>query len=193
MSNPFSARAIRPGAAPFLFPAGQSVEQLVGRLRQAAWWGQIVGQHGSGKSALLAALAPEIERAGMRPVMVDLHDGERCLPGEFRQAIERCNDAVAAVDGYEQLGRWERFRLKRFCRRRGLGLLVTAHASVGLPELFRTEVSEALAWQIVELLQRGAAARVEPQDVAQRLARHDGNLREALFDLYDLYEQRTPE
>ena len=44
------------------------------------WWGEILGPHGAGKSALLATLIPAVERAGRRPVLVELHDGQRRLP-----------------------------------------------------------------------------------------------------------------
>jgi hypothetical protein len=192
-TNPFCARRIRPGAVPFLFPAGQDARQLVERLQHNAWWGQIIGHHGSGKSTLLAALVPEIERAGKPVLVIGLHDGARRMPGDFRLEVERAHAAIVAVDGYEQLSRWNRFRLKRFCHRCRLGLLVTAHAPVGLPDLFRTTVDAETAWNVVAQLQRDHAALVVPEDVAVRLADCDGDLRETLFDLYDLYAERGRE
>jgi hypothetical protein len=80
--------------------------------------------------------------------------------------------------------------LRRSCRRRGLGLLVTSHRGVGLPDLHATAVDAELAWRVVEQLQNGYSSPVAPADVAQRLSQHGGNLREALFDLYDLYARR---
>lgn len=191
--NPFGSRHIRPGGTAYLFASGQSAARLVDRLRQHAWWGQIVGPHGSGKSALLAALMPAIRRAGRRPLLVELHDGQRRLPLDLRRTADLDCPSVLIVDGYEQLSLWQRFRLKRFCRRRGLGLLLTAHAGVGLPELFRTAVTPELARQIVEQLQRGHPEYVSADDVSQRLAKHGGNFREMLFELYDLYQQRRRE
>ena len=95
-----------------------------------------------------------------------------------------------AVDGYEQLGLWHRFRLAWLCRRLRLGLVVTSHRPLGLPELCRTVVDPPLAWQIVQQLQSGYRPLITIADVAGRLARHAGDLRETLFDLYDLYEER---
>ena len=164
--------------------------QLVDRLRQNAWWGQIVGPDGSGKSALLAALVPAIKHAGRRTLVIELHDGQRRLPLDFRRAAESGRSTVLIVDGYEQLGLLSRFRVKRFCRRAGLGLLVTAHAPVGLPDLFHSAVSLQLAQQIVEQLQREHPSHITPEDVAERFSLHGGNLRELLFELYDLYERR---
>ncbi len=203
--NPFSATRVRPGAVPFQFAAGQTAAALADRLRQHAWRGQIIGPHGSGKSALLATLLPAIERAGFsggqglsggqgrRTRLIELHDGQRRLPIDLGKSPELDSSMVLIVDGYEQLGRFSRFRLKRFCRRRGPGLLVTAHAPVGLPDLFHTAVDLPLAQRIVERLGRGLPRRVTAEDVAERFSRHGGNLRELLFDLYDLYEQRRRE
>jgi len=188
--NPFCTRRGRPGAIPFCFAADESAAALVERLRGSAWWGEIVGPHGSGKSALLATLIPLLKQAGRRPLLVELHDGQRRVPRGFWHTAQEEAADVVVVDGYEQLGRLSRFLLKRCCRRHGLGLLVTAHASVGLPELFRTSVSLPLAAAIVAELQRWHPALLAPADVAEQLARHGEDLRETLFALYDLYERR---
>ena len=190
--NPFCTRWVRPGAIPFLFPSGENAEKLVDRLRQAGWWGEITGPHGSGKSALLAALTPAIERAGQRTVLVVLHDAERRLPVDLRNDPRLRPPVLLMVDGYEQLRRWRRLALKRFCRRRGIGLLVTAHDSVGLPPLYRTVVTLDVAAQIVAQLLGDREPPFAPEEVSERLSRRGGNLRETLFDLYDLFEQRRP-
>ncbi len=190
--NPFSTNRVRPGALPFLFPAGQNAETLVGRLQQAGWWGEIIGRHGSGKSTLLAPLTAAIERAGQRTVLVTLHDGQRRLPLDLRRDGRLRPPLVLIVDGYEQLGRWRRLLLKRFCRRQGIGLLVTAHASMGLPPLCETTVTLDLAEQIVRQLLGNQSSPFTAAEVSQALSRRGGDLRETLFDLYDLYEQRRP-
>ena len=73
-----------------------------------------------------------------------------------------------------------------------MGLLVTAHFSVGLPPIYETAPSAQLMERIVERLLEGDWSRIRREEVAQRLAAHHGNVREALFDLYDLYERRRP-
>ena len=188
--NPFCTRACPPGAVPYLFPPEQSAETLVAQLQQDGWWGQIVGPHGSGKSALLAALMPAIQRAGRQPLLVELHDGQRRLPIDLSHDPRLEPPAVVIVDGYEQLSRWSRFRLKRCCRRRGLGLLATAHRSVGLPQLFHTAADLDLAERIVRQLLGDKTPCINAAELRTRYARHGGNLREMLFELYDLYEQR---
>jgi len=190
--NPFCTRRVRPGAMPFLFPPGDSAESLVERLRQHGWWGEILGPHGSGKSALLASLLPAIERAGMRTVLIELHDAERRLPLALSGDPRVVPPVVLVVDGYEQLSRWNRLGLKRFCRRRRLGLLVTAHESVGFPELYRTTATLGQAQRIVAVLLGSRQPPFTSEELAACFARRRGDLRETLFELYDLYEQRQP-
>ncbi len=190
--NPFCTRRVRPGAIPFIFPPGQNAETLVERLRQAGWRGEIVGPHGSGKSTLLAALTAAIKRAGRRTVLIALHDGQRRLPLDLQGDPRLDPSTVLIVDGYEQLGCWSRLMLKRFCRRRGVGLLATAHDSVGLSTLCRTVATPELAQRIVGELMGGREPPFTPEEVSDCLSLHGGDLREMLFNLYDLYEKRRP-
>jgi hypothetical protein len=190
--NPFSTRRTRPGAMPFIFSCGQDAETLVERLGQNGWRGEVLGPHGSGKSALLATLIPALERAGRHAVLVELHDGQRRLPPDAIRAAPPAASTLLIVDGYEQLNCWSRWRLGRLCRRRGWGLLVTAHASVGLPELCRIAATPELAEKIVGQLLAGRERPFAVEELAEFLRRRQGNLREVLFDLYDLYERRRP-
>ncbi len=190
VSNPFSTCHIRPGAMPFLYRAGEDAETLLARLRSNRWQGEIIGPHGTGKSALLAELVPAIQRAGQRPLWITLHDGQRRLPPEAKRELRLRPPTLLAIDGYEQLGRWSRFRLRRHCRRRKLGLLNTAHNTPGLPELHRAAADAELFSRIVRQLLAGQPCPWNSFDLAEQFARHGGNLREALFELYDLYERQ---
>ena len=207
--NPFCTSCVRPGAIPFLFPVGLDAATLVRRLQRNGWWGEIVGGHGAGKSALLATLIPEIELAGRSATLVELHDGQRRLPldinGDGRPgkgdspifAATKIGTVpsrlrppmVLIVNGYEQLSRWRRFLLKRHCRRRGFGLLVTAHTSVGLPELYQAAPTPELAERVVGHLMAGRSPAFTASEPSACFARCNGDMRETLFELYDLYEQ----
>jgi hypothetical protein len=190
VENPFCARRIKPGEIPFFFEPDLSAQSLVELLSRHQWRGQIVGPHGSGKTALLACLLPLMERAGRRPLLIALHDGQRSLPRGIFRDLPPDPATLVIVDGYEQLAQWNRFALKRRCRRGQFGLLVTAHAPVGFPDLYRTSATLALAQRIVEHLQQGHAPLVTPADVAEQYSRYSGNVRETLFALYDLYQSR---
>ena len=190
VANPFSSRFVRPGAVPFLFPQGEDVQSLVERLRTNRWRGQIVGPHGSGKSSLLACIVPALERLGRCVLRVELHDNERRLPFDLGRSAEIGHDTIVLVDGYEQLSLGSRLSLKWFCRRKRIGLVVTTHASVGLPTLLRTSTDLGLAERIVAQLLSEHSVRVTREEIEASYRRRDGNLRELFFDLYDLYESR---
>jgi hypothetical protein len=71
-------------------------------------------------------------------------------------------------------------------------LLVTAHDDLGLPPLWRTETSAELTQRVVaRLLDDGDAGWLRAEQLARLFAAHQGNVREVLFALYDLYEQRN--
>ena len=180
--NPFSTRFVRPGSIDYIFGKNETAAKVVARLKAGHWRGEITGPHGSGKSALLAALIPEICRAGKEPLLAEVHDGQRRLP---LGPLQLETNHVLIVDGYEQLGLWARVRLKGL-RRRGIGLLVTSHRPVGFPVLYNTRPSLEVAEKIVERL----APDVSNKDVKSLFDHRGGNIREMLFDLYDTFEQK---
>ncbi|HEY2839653.1 MAG TPA: hypothetical protein VGJ26_10910 [Pirellulales bacterium] len=190
-SNPFSTRFIQPGAIPYFFPPGVDAAQLVLRLEQGGGWGEIIGPHGSGKSTLLAELFPRLSERGKRPLLFTLHNGERSLARHRAELAYADAKSLIVVDGYEQLWPWNRALLRRFCRRRGAGLIVTAHAPMGLPRLYSCAVDRQTAAAVLERL-LPIRSSIGQADLERALATHGQNLREALFELYDLYELRQP-
>jgi hypothetical protein len=189
-ANPFSTRFIRPGAVPFLFTDGQTPPSLVEPLAAGGWWGQIIGPHGSGKSTLLATLLPELEKAGRKVVSIALRQGERRLPPCIHQGFSPQTQMV--IDGYEQLSWWSRWRLQSICRRKCAGLLITAHSDSGLPTIYRTESSEALAQAVVAQVLSGRFTQITAADISAAYRAAGGSTRETLFKLYDVYAEREP-
>ena len=192
--NPFATRHTRPGRLPPLDASGLplDLEALVGRAlatRAAA----IVGPHGSGKSNLLHHLAVGIEAAGGRVERVRL---------QFRRDTLRAWAALCAagrggtvcVDSWERAGPVERVVLVVLARACGCRLLVTAHRPIAwLPTLARCTTTPRLLAALVARLvappSRGGGA-VGAADVEAAFTGHDGDLREALYQLYDLVESR---
>lgn len=190
-SNPFSTRFIRPGALDYLFPPGENVESLVARLRGNQWRGQIVGRHGSGKSTLLVALEAALGAAGRVCWTARLRDAQRAMPpGWVRQAADAQANQIV-VDGFEQLNLWNRWRVRLCCRRRGWGLLVTAHRDAGLPRLFETTADLPTAQAVVAQLLIAEPKDLSSEVVAQHFRAAGGDVRETLFRLYDVWEQAT--
>ena len=186
-SNPFATRFTRPGAIEFLFQANESLDSLVGKLRDHGWWGQIIGPHGSGKSTLLAALEPKLAEAGREVVRRSLAGGQRYIDLAPRFAPT----AILVIDGFEQLSWWSRWKVKAACRRHGTALLVTAHADLGLPTIFATQPSLELARRLVGRLLPEGDRTISESEIAAAFARHPQNLREMLFSLYDLHQSRS--
>lgn len=190
-SNPFATRFTRPGAIGYLFPQGRSAVGTVDLLRNNSWWGEIVGPHGSGKSSLLAELLPLLEATGRRVNVYSLHQGDRTLPVSKSDVAAWNADTQVVIDGYEQLSWWSKRRLQSWVKARQAGLLITAHQPMGLPPLFATEPTLALAQQIVaQLLKSDQVQSLTGDDVAAAFAAHGANLREMLFSLYDVYQRR---
>ncbi len=102
-------------------------------------------------------------------------------------------NTLIVIDGYEQLGPIERLRLWRSINHSRAGLLVTCHYPLFLyPTLMTTCVTEDSAALVVRKL------LAHKRDLAEKLIRSDrwaairdrwqNNLRESLFELYDLME-----
>ncbi len=125
--------------------------------------------------------------------MITLHNGQRRLPAEFWHAIGAKPQCVIVVDGFEQLGWWSRRRLIWACRREGRGLLISVHhenATAGLPVIHRTCGDLAIVQHLVELELPSHQGVIGADDVSRAFRSRDGNVREVMFDLYDLFEQR---
>ncbi len=142
------------------------------------------------RARLITTLAPHLVDAGRRLTCITLHDGQRNLRAFARDLAEIDEDSLVIVDGYEQLSWFSRWRLKRLCRGRGSGLLVTTHGTAHLPWVYTTQPSLETALQIVASLSREAGDCIRREDVERLYAARRGDLRDVLFDLYDLYEAR---
>jgi len=191
--NPFSSRYVRPGSLVFRFSRGENTDTCIARLAEGGWRGAIVGPHGSGKSTLLATLIEALRQRGCHIRLIELRDGQRRLPREARGMLNIGRPGLLALDGYEQLSHWARWRLDAACRRRRCGLLVTSHGPVGLTEICRVRAEPNVVRTLVGELQAGRPPFVDEADVDQALQRHGQNVRETFFELYDLYETRRRE
>lgn len=188
--NPFSTKFVRPGALAYrLFPR-RRLDDLLQRFETIGRAAQIVGPHGSGKSTLLADLVRRWEQKAERVVVLELHDGRRKLPRGLAAVCQKEDPTILAVDGYEQLSSAARRGVRRFCRRNGLGLVVTSHRSVGLPDLARCTPSLGLVGQLVRELVDDEDFHIAEDEIRRSFDRHEGNVREILFDMYDLQESK---
>jgi energy-coupling factor transporter ATP-binding protein EcfA2 len=190
-ANPFSTRFVRPGAVPFVFGPRQCAADVVRRFSELGWRAQIVGPHGSGKSTLVATLVEPLTEAMRPPCIFSLRDRQRRMPTGW---VARARDASAGtivVDGYEQLCLASRLGVRTLCRINAWGLLVTAHADVGLSTLVRLVPDLEVARTVVaHLVPGGDRGSMDDAAVASCFQDSGGNIREMLFALYDRHERQ---
>jgi hypothetical protein len=187
--NPFSTRFTRPGRLVYRFPPGMDAARLCRQLESSGWCGAIVGDHGTGKTTLLHSLVPRLEQHGRVICWFTLRAGDKKSPVVFPPTPPPGLQIV--VDGYEQLGWWARRSLQRQCQRRRAGLLVTTHQASNLPTLWHTQPSLQLLRRLVAQLLNDHEQAIDDQVIAGLYDRHQGNIRETLFSLYDCYERNN--
>ncbi len=189
--NPFSTRYVQPGSLPYLFPEGVDADQLVDRLCRADWRGQLIGPHGSGKSTLLHTLKPRLLQTRSQLAWYTLRGGQRQLPKEMADQVDTWESrTLVIIDGYEQLGWYARRQLNHRCRRSAAGLLVTSHTPRRLPIIYQLAPALPTVQTLVNQLTQDHADVLSPKDIAACFDACNGNVREVLFALYDLYELR---
>ena len=188
-ANPFSTCWIRPDRCSYRFPsAGQPGQLMEGLLR--AGGGQVVGPHGVGKSTLLFTLQAELMKRGYQVARIQLHAGQRRL-APWGEEKTMAASSWLIVDGFEQLPAWRRWKLVWQCRRRRVRLLVSSHRCHRFPFTWQLAPGPELACSLVDDLQQEIGNVVTSEDVEQLFREHQGNIRELLFDCYDLFETRT--
>jgi hypothetical protein len=126
-----------------------------------------------------------------QPRLIQLHAADRRIPIAWRDLRAFPPDTLLLVDGYEQLSGWSRFRLRRVCDRKRFGLVVTAHEPTGLATLYRFQPDRAALVAVVQwLLRHDTTSRIAATEVDRAFDACSGNIRETLFRLYDIYEER---
>jgi len=162
---------------------GDLLERFEALGRRAA----VIGPEGSGKTTLLDALDRQLTGRGFEVRRLRAAPGGGALwsaagPARRDGAGPR---TLLFVDGIDRLPAAARRRVRRAARG-AAGLLVTAHRRLRLPTLIECATTPALLAALVEELAGGSAARWPVPAAAALHARHRGNLRTALLELYDL-------
>lgn len=205
-SNPFASRFIRPGGVPYFEAHPGLMADMLVRLQKLNMRAAILGPHGCGKSTLGTELNRQLEQQGVCVRRIQLTQAtidRSAIMGVIESAAE--GDFVS-IDGFERLRWLARRKIIRLTNRKGIGLLVTSHRSCGLPVLTTLTPCDQRFVQIVDhLLTTCSRLSSTPNEATQacrewrlgwsdqRLAKllrsQGGNIREALFALYDDWEQ----
>jgi hypothetical protein len=162
-------------------PVGWTWEELLERLARLNYRAAIVGPEGRGKTTLLEDLEPHLRSRGFEVKHLRL---TRETPTFARPWLrELCaattrND-VLLCDGAEQMSWLGWWRFRRLSRR-AAGLVITSHRPGLLPTLVECQTDARLLREILHDLAPDRAG-----DSEELIARHRGNVRDALRELYD--------
>lgn len=198
VANPFATRFTRPGEIMPVDDDGRPIDLagLLDRLAARGGRAAIIGPHGSGKSTLLMGLCKEAEGRGRSTVVCRLGGGPwRDSVAAVAAVLGAPATSLVCIDSWERLGRLARWATARASRYRRCGLLVTSHRPAGLPVLVRHEPTVATLLAIVRHLpeaDRWLGPVIHDDDIHDAFVLQGPNLREALFQLYDLFEERRP-
>ena len=178
--NPFSPE--RAAQLAFRFPAGVTWDTLLARCAESGWRGAIVGPPGSGKSILIAQLAPHLEARGFTPRLFHLGAESRrahrdAILAEVRPM--RAPDFVL-IDGAEQLNPRE-WLILRSAAHALAGCIITQHRSGRLPTVLETGTSPALLEDLAAELTGGRLPVGEATSIHTRCR---GNLRDGFRELH---------
>ena len=178
--NPFSTKFIRPGAITYQCKPGESISYYVDKFLSFGMRGQVIGPHGTGKSTFVITLQKELVAQGYKVCLITLHSTDK---SELKHLRSLDRHSILILDGFEQLPFWRRWWIIQSTRWRSIGLLTTSHRSFGLPTLLETSVDLETAQNLIKMLTHSEA----PNNLDSLLKKHNGNLRETFFDLYDEY------
>jgi hypothetical protein len=171
---------------------GLSWDELLSRLEKLQYRAAIVGPEGSGKTTLLEDLESRLQHRGFEIVRLRLSREKRHFSA---QDLEKLRDVstryVVLFDGAEQLSRWKWEIFKRQSRRFG-GLIITSHKMGMLPTLLHCQTSPQLLDELIQQIAPDHAPDLKGKTAAL-FHKHDGNLRNCLRELYDVYANKEPD
>lgn len=164
--------------------------ELLTRLEQHCYRGAIIGAHGSGKTTLLEKINKHLQSQGWSTLHLRLAGTHKKLtPSQWRAMIALTSRDCVLLDGAEQLSFLQWKRLLR-CTRRGGGLIITTHRSGRLPVLHKCRTSPELLNELVAEL---AQQQWDEPSLRVLYARHNGNIRHALRELYNFAAEKKNE
>jgi len=166
---------------------GGSLDELLTRLETMGYRAEIVGPEGSGKTTLLEDLRQALQGKGLQTRLLFVNDASPLPEAECRRFLsELTPQELVLLDSADAIHRssWSLFR--RHTITHAAGLIVTSRRPGLLPTLIECATTPALLKEIVADL-APQSSTISPGLLDDLHARHKGNLRACLRDLYDLH------
>jgi len=162
------------------------VTAVVESLPGGVW--AIEAPHGHGKTTLLMAVLEAAAARGRGTALIQVRSWRDAWPA-LTAVASMPPSGVVGVDGWEQLPPGAAVVIRLAARWRTGCVIATTHRPLGLRVLARCRTTPALLAAIIDRLP-GHEGHIAPADVSDAFHRHKGNVREALYDLYDRFERR---
>ncbi len=170
-------------------PQGTTLDELLTRLEAMKYSAAIIGSEGSGKTTLLEDLSTALEERGKQIKSVFINDTNQMTWKDSRNLFMKITaDQIVLLDGADSVSRMTWPALKRGILTRAAGLIVTAHKPGLMPTLIECTTTSDLFRQIVSEL-ANSACELNPGQLDHIYHRHNGNIRTALRELYDIFAE----
>jgi len=180
--NPLSIDRV--SSLAFLFKTGEWTEHLE-KLKKLNYRAAIVGIQGSGKTTLLRNLDKQLCNLEIKTHLLFVPRSTENQSRLLNNALEKSrNGAILLIDGIERLGLLKRMSLLNKTRS-AEGLIITSHLTCRLPTWIHCRTNPAL---MANVLTKLCLDHEEVQTAgAIAFEKSAGNIRLALFDLYDQF------
>ena len=168
-------------------PLDTTFDEILARLDALDYRAALVGPEGAGKTTLLEDLHDALAERGRRTRFVFVND--TCpLNGPRRRQLlsEVAPDEIVFLDGADALRRPVWLSIKRRLLHEAAGLVITSHRPGLLPTLLECATAPWLLHDIVGALWPQIHP-VSAEMLDELYARHQGNVRDCLRDLYDFF------
>jgi len=162
-------------------------DDLFKRLEELGFRAAITGEHGTGKTTLLEDMEPRLVDRGFIPILLFQNDTTTALDESAYKPFfkEITSDHIILFDGADLLTNREWIRFAKNTRKAG-GLIITSHQDELLPVLTECRTTFELLDEIVKDL-LGAGSGPAKQTLQELFITHNGNIRDVLRALYDVY------
>jgi ABC-type dipeptide/oligopeptide/nickel transport system ATPase component len=192
--NPFSTCNWRSGVIDYIFESDVDIGVIFERLTVAGGFGQIVGEHGTGKSTLLESIAKyAAAQKKLNVQKIILNSTRKKLPPDFLSSLQKIDaNTIHILDGYEQLSLLAKIKL-RLCRRRNKNKLIfTTHKPAPfVPVIYKTTANPEIFKNLVKnMIKNNNNFNINNYQINQIFKETKGNFRNGFFKLYDLFEEK---